>query len=578
MKRLALLAVGLAFLFGTNKAQTLINVPADYKTIQDAIDHSMDGDTVLVAPGTYYENISFNGKAILLTSNFIYHRNFSQVSNTIINGSKSTKPDSASCVTFDSNEGKNSIIQGFTLTGGTGTESIYPGDGVAHRGGGGILVDHSSPTIRFNYIYNNGKTDGRMNGAGIDAHNQSSPLITNNVIAFNKGSFGVGLCLWEFASATVKNNIIAYNTGAHWYGGAGIGIDLSSAIIENNTIANNYAFGNGADKNGTGGGIVIWNYNDEDGKTQYINNIIWGNMQQHGNTVELFSLTETDVDLSYSFVEGGFEETQNYNESPLFAEQHLMLLENSPAIDAGSPESVYNDKEDSNNLGNALFPSQGTITNDIGAYGGSGATPLHVFDYSRLVFPKTKVDFGSKNEVDSTSIRELNFANIGNIPSNIDSLKIQSGNTEIEISLAENMLSPMQNASININWLPTQESDLKDTLLIYHNSVSETNPIKILISGKAKVKPVGIIKNVFESVLVNYPNPFTGITTISYSTNSNNAKLLIYNAKGQLFATYNNLKGKGNVEFNANNLPSGIYFGKLIDNEHNVKVIKMTVL
>ncbi len=46
------------------KAQTVIHVPADHPTIQAAIIAAVNGDTVLVAPGTYKENINLNGKAI----------------------------------------------------------------------------------------------------------------------------------------------------------------------------------------------------------------------------------------------------------------------------------------------------------------------------------------------------------------------------------------------------------------------------------------------------------------------------------------------------------------------------------
>ena len=50
------------------EAQTTIRVPLDYPTIQSAINASANGDTVLVAPGTYAENINFSGKAITVTS------------------------------------------------------------------------------------------------------------------------------------------------------------------------------------------------------------------------------------------------------------------------------------------------------------------------------------------------------------------------------------------------------------------------------------------------------------------------------------------------------------------------------
>src|SRR5579862_8970739 len=49
-------------------AAATIHVPTDQPTIQAAINAASTGDTVLVAPGTYYENINFSGKAITVTS------------------------------------------------------------------------------------------------------------------------------------------------------------------------------------------------------------------------------------------------------------------------------------------------------------------------------------------------------------------------------------------------------------------------------------------------------------------------------------------------------------------------------
>lgn len=113
-----------------------IHVPADYSTIQAAINAASNGDTIVVAPGTYQENIDFQGKAITVMSS-----GGSTV--TTIDGGKT-----APVVVFDTNEGATSILQGFTITNGYGTfASSYDG--------GGIYVSGASPTIKGNTITDN---------------------------------------------------------------------------------------------------------------------------------------------------------------------------------------------------------------------------------------------------------------------------------------------------------------------------------------------------------------------------------------------------------------------------------------
>ncbi len=118
-----------------------IHVPGDQPTIQAGIDAATDGDTVLVAPDTYVENINFLGKAITVTSEL-------GPEVTIIDGSSPEDPDFGSVVTFWNDEGRDSILEGFTLTGGSGN---YMSEGDQYFGGG-ISVAGSSPAVTGNII------------------------------------------------------------------------------------------------------------------------------------------------------------------------------------------------------------------------------------------------------------------------------------------------------------------------------------------------------------------------------------------------------------------------------------------
>src|SRR5215813_10443901 len=114
-------------LFASAADAATIRVPANMPTIQAAIDAAASGDTVLVSPGTYVEQIDFRGKAITVASE-------SGPATTTINAN-----GAGSVVTFRSGESRSSLLTGFTVTGGS---NLY--------GGAGVLVSGSSPTIRGN--------------------------------------------------------------------------------------------------------------------------------------------------------------------------------------------------------------------------------------------------------------------------------------------------------------------------------------------------------------------------------------------------------------------------------------------
>ncbi len=182
--------------------------------IQVAIDLADDGDTIVVPPGVYYENISFAGKSITLESED--PNDWDVVAQTILDGQQN-----GPVVMFKNSENSHAILRGFTITNGSGR---------AVEGtlcGGGIFVDSSSPTISNNLIISN--TASR--GGGIYIRGESAqPLLADNLIEDNQGD---GIYSISGAQPTISGNEIIENTGL------GIFSSQSYSIITGNTIANN---------------------------------------------------------------------------------------------------------------------------------------------------------------------------------------------------------------------------------------------------------------------------------------------------------------------------------------------------
>ena len=99
-----------------------------------------------------------------------------------------------SVVVFENNETVESVLDGFTITGGRG--SWWPSAGGS--GGGGIVFDASSGTVRNCTVVEN----TAKNGGGVIAWSGASPTLTNCIISVNSATgvtpevdgFGGGLC------------------------------------------------------------------------------------------------------------------------------------------------------------------------------------------------------------------------------------------------------------------------------------------------------------------------------------------------------------------------------------------------
>ena len=368
MKTKLLLLISVLF-WGINSKGANITVPGSFNSIQSAINAASNGDTIIVSPGTYYENINFRGKNVVLTSWYYLNADINYIASTIINGSNPAFDDTASCVIFNSWEDSTAVLQGFTITGGTGTKWLDIHGAGIFREGGGILVENSSPTIRHNLITGNCLTN--MNGVistggGGIRFGDGNPEISNNVITSNQARYGAGIVL-NYTGCKIRNNLIVSNSGgADYYGGSAIWINnnmpSTPKIIENNTITNNFS----SHTNGTGG-ILVWSAAD----VQMKNNIVYGNFP----AMQLKTISSAPQ-VSFSNIQGGYAGTGNIDSDPLFTPTCYVLQSGSTCIDAGDTDPVYNDKEAAGNPGNAQYPSSGTIINDMGAYGGPAVTMM----------------------------------------------------------------------------------------------------------------------------------------------------------------------------------------------------------
>lgn len=310
-------AVGIVvFCFlGVNGFAATINVPGDQPTIQAGIDAATNGDTVLIADGTYTGtgnvDVNFDKDGVVIES---------------VNGPEVCIIDceqNARAFYIPYGPTEASIIRGLTIKNGH-SNGAYP-----LNCGGGILIYNSSPKIENCIFYFNWADAG--GAVFIDEPFQPSATIVDCKFLDNFGYIrGGAMCLVDGAETEINNCIFTGNTAYDGIGGAGGGaisthnafphienclffnnesdeggalhFDFNSVpSLQNCTIANNNALN-------LGGGIYL--------KSSYgpsaTNSIIWN------NTPDQLFLEGSDIDITYSDVQDGHSGVGNINSDPLF--------------------------------------------------------------------------------------------------------------------------------------------------------------------------------------------------------------------------------------------------------------------
>ena len=215
-----------------------ISVPDDIATLQGAIDLAQGDDVIVVGPGRYDESINFKGKAITL-------RSAKGAAVTTIDGWKS-KDSVIKCI---SGEGPSTVIDGFTITGGTGNRDLYSDDETI---GGGLLCLHSSPTVlncifvsntasyqggaiyngdRSNTIVRNCKIRSNVSERGGGVYNsRGKPEIRDTELADNEAKYGGG-GMYNFGSSVRLTNCVFKHNRAAYNGGGVYDYDSTGRMV-----------------------------------------------------------------------------------------------------------------------------------------------------------------------------------------------------------------------------------------------------------------------------------------------------------------------------------------------------------
>ena len=322
---LLLIAAFLTAIVFFNLHAEILNVPDEYDSIQDAIDDSDNGDTVLVQPGLYEENIDFDRHNIVVGSLYLTTENEAYIDSTIIDGQ-----GNGPVVHFRRGESPEARFTGFTVQNGSGYAS-----GNSTFGGAIQIWQNSNPTMDHLVVRRSTATFG----AGMYCQDCNEINLSYIEVYDCTGTYGGGIRVLR-GSANLDHISIHHNSAENSGGALHVVVEGSTDLV-NITASNN--------QSARGGGLLIGYHS----QVEMVNSIFFDNGRSN---LYFFAdtLDPSTMEITYSDIEGGEQGIElnndgqlewgdgNIDEDPLYEDPDhgdFHLTEDSPCINTGDPES-----------------------------------------------------------------------------------------------------------------------------------------------------------------------------------------------------------------------------------------------
>jgi hypothetical protein len=371
MKRVLIYSAALVLSLGTSSSAIVRHVPSEYPTIQAGINAAVNGDTVLVAPGTYTENFSYGGREIVVKSE-------TGPLATILEPMSEATP----IASLENGEGPNSTLEGFTVryalnapavnisySSATLKGNIFQDNTNNYSDGGAVNAVFGEVLTVIDNSFMNNSSDGT--GGGIRSYGIRLVATGNQFTGNTAGTHGGAIHLRANNDSQIHHNLFTYNHSL------AIGT-VTFSECGGGEFYNNTMIGNSNDEPPNGAGIVIWISQN----CNVYNNIIANNLgigllsnPANGGTALYNDVWGNNVDYN-----GIIPGPGSISEDPQFVggqPYSYQLLETSPCIDAGDPAQPYDPDGTVADMGAYYFDQDfTTMSFDIGDVGAAPGQPV----------------------------------------------------------------------------------------------------------------------------------------------------------------------------------------------------------